>query len=164
MLTLREIFKKTFDLVIFDRDGVINLVPQEGERYILSPNDLNVDPLVIGFIADLQKRGVSTCVATNQQCVGKGLITAKQLNEIHSVINDSILVKGGNSLEFFTCTHLISENCICRKPKPGLLMEAVKFFGVSPSKTLFIGDQMSDKIAADLANLDFVFADRINFN
>ncbi len=164
MFTLQDNINERYDLVILDRDGVINLAPEEGERYILSPEDLHIDPLVIRFIVGLQKKGVLTCVATNQQCVGKGLITTGQLSEIHGVINNSILVLGGKPLEFFSCTHLIKEDCLCRKPKPGLLIEALKFFSVSPSKTLFIGDQMSDKIAADLANLEFVFADRIDFN
>ena len=88
---LQEKLSKNYDLVIFDRDGVINLAPKEGERYILSGKDLELNPVIIDFILGLQGKSVATCVATNQQCVGKGIISAEQLREIHDAINLIIL-------------------------------------------------------------------------
>lgn len=161
---LQEKLSKNYDLVIFDRDGVINLAPKEGERYILSGKDLELNPVIIDFILGLQGKSVATCVATNQQCVGKGIISAEQLREIHDAINLIILKAGGEGLEFFTCPHLINEDCLCRKPKPGLLLQALEFFGVTPSRAIFIGDQISDKIAANSAGLDFLFIDSIDFH
>ena len=161
---LQEKFIKNYDLVIFDRDGVINLAPKEGARYILSEKDLELNPVIIDLIVGLQEKSVATCVATNQQCVGKGLISVEQLGEIHGAINMIILNAGGEGLEFFTCPHLIKEDCLCRKPKPGLLLQALEFFGVTPGRAIFIGDQISDKVAASSAGLDFLFIDSFDFN
>jgi D-glycero-D-manno-heptose 1,7-bisphosphate phosphatase len=160
----QETFIKKYDLVIFDRDGVINLAPRGDKKYILSKKDLRLNPVIINFILGLQENGLATCVATNQQCVGKGLISAEQLDEIHDAINLIILKAGGEGFKFFSCPHLIREDCPCRKPKPGLLLQALEFFGVTPSRAIFIGDQISDKIAANLAGLDFIFIDSIDFH
>lgn len=155
--------REFYGLVIFDRDGVVNVAPKEGNRYILSNNELILNPVVIEYIVKLQNQGIFTCVATNQQGVGKGLISPTQLSEIHDKINDQIVNLGGKKMEFFICTHLVEIKCNCRKPEPGLLIQALKFFGVEPSKTIFIGDQHTDKMAAEAANIDFLLVDNIYF-
>jgi D-glycero-D-manno-heptose 1,7-bisphosphate phosphatase len=160
---VHEKFTSNYDLVIFDRDGVINFAPKGNARYILSVEELDLNEMVIDFILELQGTGVETCVATNQQCVGKSLISVDQLNRIHNAINIQIRKAGGVPLEFFTCLHLIEEECECRKPKPGLLINAMSSFGVTPNRALFIGDQLSDKIAAEAAALDFLFVENIDF-
>jgi D-glycero-D-manno-heptose 1,7-bisphosphate phosphatase len=160
---VHEKFASNYDLVIFDRDGVINFAPKGNARYILSVEELDLNELIIDFILELQGKGVETCVATNQQCVGKRLISVDQLNRIHNAINIQIRKAGGMPLEFFTCPHLIEEECECRKPKPGLLINAMSSFGVTPDRALFIGDQLSDKIAAESAALDFLFVENIDF-
>jgi D-glycero-D-manno-heptose 1,7-bisphosphate phosphatase len=160
---VHEKFASNYDLVIFDRDGVINFVPKGNASYILSVEELDLNELIIDFILELQGKGVETCVATNQQCVGKRLISVDQLNWIHNAINIQISKAGGVPLEFFTCPHLIEEECECRKPKPGLLINAMSSFGVTPERALFIGDQLSDKIAAESAALDFLYVENIDF-
>jgi D-glycero-D-manno-heptose 1,7-bisphosphate phosphatase len=160
---VHEKFTSNYDLVIFDRDGVINFAPKGNARYILSVEELDLNEMIIDFILELQGTGVETCVATNQQCVGKRLISVDQLNRIHNAINIQIRKAGGMPLEFFTCPHLIEEECECRKPKPGLLINAMSSFGVTPDRALFIGDQLSDKIAAESAALDFLFVENIDF-
>lgn len=148
---------ENYDLAIFDRDGVVNLPPKGGARYILEPEDLVLNKLIIQLILELQKGGVKTCVATNQQCVGKELISFSQLVRIHDSINFQIGEIGGAPLDFFTCVHLVEDKCECRKPKPGLLISAMNNFGVTSDRTVFIGDQDSDKIAAESAKVDFFF-------
>ena len=161
---LQSLLTKKYDLVIFDRDGVVNYAPKGEARYILSIEELDLNQLIIQFILELQSMGVDTCVATNQQCVGKGLINVDQLNSIHCAINIQIREVGGVPLEFFTCLHLVEDNCNCRKPKPGLLMNAMSGFGGTPERTLFIGDQLSDKSAAESAAIDFLFVESIELN
>jgi D-glycero-D-manno-heptose 1,7-bisphosphate phosphatase len=159
-----EMYRKYYDLVIFDRDGVINETPKGDDKYILSKKNLKTNQMILKFVAALQENGVATCVATNQQCVGKKMLSKSELNAIHGEINYQILKIGGKPLEFFTCTHLISDNCECRKPKPGLLIRAMDRFSTTPSKSLFIGDQISDQLAASRAALDFLFVSTINYN
>jgi D-glycero-D-manno-heptose 1,7-bisphosphate phosphatase len=161
---LQVLFSEFYDLVIFDRDGVINKAPTSANKYILSKDELELNQSVIRFIVELQSKGVGTCVATNQQCVGRGLISTDSLNQIHGAINTQINKIGGADLKFFTCTHLFQENCSCRKPNPGLLISAMNSFNVLPNRTLFIGDQLSDKLAAQSASIDFLFIGNINTN
>lgn len=151
-----SILKIKKSLILFDRDGVINYKPTNGDRYILDRNKLKLDREIIALIATLQSSGHIVAVATNQQCVGKGLINLDQLNEIHDKINEAIVASGGHSLNFYVCPHLISNNCQCRKPKPGLLLRAMEDYKSMFFQAIFIGDSDSDKDAADSLSITFV--------
>jgi len=145
-------------LLILDRDGVINNAPTNGNRYILKASDLIIRQGVIREIARIQKFG-DVAVATNQQCVGKNLISESELNSLHCIIDDAVVKEGGRPLQYFICPHLESEGCSCRKPNPGLLKEAMDHFHCDdPSRALFIGDKESDRLAALGAGTTFVLA------
>ena len=94
--------------------------------------------------------GKAVYVATNQSPIGRGLMTWSDLNEIHAEVNQKLI----NPIEFVVCPHIPSENCDCRKPKAGLL-ERIKTESLGP--WIFIGDNITDCIAAEKANIDFVF-------
>ena len=140
-------------LLLFDRDGVLNQNPLDN-GYVLSPSELVIYPEVLNQIAKLPKEIEIACV-TNQQCVGKNLLKPEDLCEINSVIAKSILQAGGRKLEFFVCPHLATLNCDCRKPKPGLIFQAMNRFSREPNETLFIGDKATDELAANAANVKF---------
>jgi len=145
-------------ILILDRDGVINRAPIPPRRYILKLDELKINEEIIQFIVRSQKSGWITCVATNQQAVGKGLISENQINLIHKQINLHITEVGGSEIEFFVCSHLKQMRCSCRKPMPGLLLQAInKFSETSDAKKIvFIGDQETDRKAADLAGVQFL--------
>ena len=140
-------------LLLFDRDGVLNQNPSDN-GYVLSPSELVIYPEVLNQIAKLPKEIEIACV-TNQQCVGKKLLKPEDLCEINSVIAKSIVQAGGKKLEFFVCPHLATLNCDCRKPKPGLIFQAMSRFSKQPNETLFIGDKATDALAANAANVKF---------
>ena len=143
-------------LLILDRDGVINKkAPIEGD-YILHPAQLILDSSVISLIVEVQSCNNRVVVATNQQCVGKKLLSIAQLEELHSLINKAIIDKGGQKIDFYVCTHLEAEGCVCRKPKPGLLAMAIQDNQVPLSKSIFIGDSRTDQIAAAKAFMPFI--------
>ena len=143
-------------LLILDRDGVINDAPTNGNRYILKASDLILRHGVIREIARIQNFG-DVAVATNQQCVGKNLISEVELNSLHRIIDDAVVKEGGRPLQYFICPHLESDGCSCRKPNPSLLKEAMDHFHChDPSHTLFIGDKASDQRAAELAGIPFL--------
>ena len=104
----------------------------------------------------MQRSSNKVVVATNQQCIGKNLLTEDSLNEIHSKINGVIVQNGGEAIKFYVCPHLISDDCGCRKPKPGLLLQAMSDNGFTKSKTIFVGDSETDRQAALLASVPFV--------
>jgi D-glycero-D-manno-heptose 1,7-bisphosphate phosphatase len=151
--TITVIDKKIW---IFDRDGVINEKPVEPNRYVLAEDALILNFRVIDFIAQLQKRGLIVTVATNQQCVGKKLITEAKLDKIHHKINEAVQKSGGQNLTYYVCTHLVEDNCDCRKPKPGLLNSIMKDFSMIPQECIFIGDSVSDKEAAQISKIKFM--------
>ena len=66
---------------------------------------------------------------------------------------------GGKKLEFFVCPHLATLNCDCRKPKPGLIFQAMSRFSKQPNETLFIGDKETDAMAANAAKVQFASTD-----
>ena len=144
-------------LLLFDRDGVLNQNPSE-EGYVLSSSELIIYTGVIDQIAKLPKEIEIACV-TNQQCVGKKLLKSEDLCEINNVIAKSIVQAGGKKLEFFVCPHLATLNCDCRKPKPGLIFQAMSRFSKQPHETLFIGDKETDEMAAHAAKVQFASTD-----
>jgi D-glycero-D-manno-heptose 1,7-bisphosphate phosphatase len=151
-----DIFAK-YKLIIFDRDGVINNKAKPPNSYILNKDDLVLNLEVLIAICDLQREQKEIAVATNQQCVGKGLISIFDLELIHRAINSKIEELGGKPIDFYTCSHLESENCDCRKPKSHLLQSAMKRYDVNDSETIFIGDSNTDAMAANNIGVDFLF-------
>lgn len=143
-------------LFIFDRDGVINETPLNS-RYVLSKEQLKLRRIVIEIIARLQKCGANVSVASNQQGVGLGLLKINVLHELEKEINTNLISLGGHDLIFFTCTHSKDLNCRCRKPGTLLLEKAMRHYSCSPDETVFIGDQITDFIAAKRALIDFFY-------
>lgn len=145
-----------FELVIFDRDGVINYAPIHPARYVLNAKDLVINTKTVQLISYLQEKTLKVAVATNQQCLGKGLINDFEMNLINDKINSNLTKVGGKPLRFYICPHLVSDNCSCRKPKSGLLEKIVEDFKVSIKRTVFIGDSDSDEQASHKIGIKFI--------
>jgi D-glycero-D-manno-heptose 1,7-bisphosphate phosphatase len=109
-------------------------------------------------IARLNRAGYGVIVVSNQQCVGKGLLSAAGLKAISEEIRRQVRDQaGGEILDFFYCTHLAAEQCACRKPKPGLLLHAQAAYGFDLSNTFFVGDSFSDVETARNAGCPPIF-------
>ena len=132
--------------VFVDRDGVIN---QERSDYIKSISELEIYPNVAKNIKLLKDAGFLVVVITNQSAVNRGIITHEMINQIHNSIQDH-LKKYGTFLDgFYYCPHTPNENCNCRKPKPGLLQQAILELNIDLNSSWMIGDSDSDIEAAD---------------
>ena len=132
--------------VFVDRDGVIN---QERSDYVKSISELEIYPNVAKNIKLLKDAGFLVVVITNQSAVNRGIITHEIINQIHNSIQDH-LKKHGTFLDgFYYCPHIPNENCNCRKPKPGLLQQAILEWNVDLNSSWMIGDSDSDIEAAD---------------
>lgn len=146
----------SLDLVILDRDGVINHSPIIPNRYITHANELIYFQDVFPFLVLAHRTGVPVVVATNQQCVGLELLTIEDLNLIHAKISAFFRCDSSELLsKFYVCPHIASNGCSCRKPRPGLILRAISDYFASPSRTLFIGDSISDYQAALASGVDF---------
>ena len=81
---------------------------------------------------------------TNQRGIAKGLMTEKDLEEIHRRMIEELKKHGAHIDDIFYCPHDISDNCNCRKPKPGMLIQAQKKWDIDFAQSYIIGDSNSD--------------------
>ena len=132
--------------VFVDRDGVIN---QERSDYVKSISELEIYPNVAKNIKLLKDAGFLVVVITNQSAVNRGIVTPEMINQIHNSIQDH-LKKSGTFLDgFYYCPHTPNENCNCRKPKSGLLQQAILELNIDLNSSWMIGDRDSDIEAAN---------------
>jgi D-glycero-D-manno-heptose 1,7-bisphosphate phosphatase len=134
-------------IIILDRDGVINKCMPNNE-YVTQESEIKYLDENIDVFKKIRKE-IPIFIVTNQQGVGKGLMSAKNLDIINNKIILYLKKCNIKILKIYTCTHLESDNCNCRKPKPGMLQSIVKEFGVDLSESLFIGDSETDVICAN---------------
>lgn len=132
-------------LVLLDRDGVIN---RDSSAYIRSVAEWLPLPGSLEAIARLTAAGFEVAVVTNQSGVGRGLLSEETLTGIHAAMRAAAAAAGGRIAGIFYCPHRPDEACDCRKPKPGLLLEAAAHFGCPLDGVPFIGDKASDVEAA----------------
>jgi len=132
-------------LVILDRDGVINF---DSEHYIKSPDEWRPIPGSLEAIARLCRANFRVVLATNQSGIGRGLFDLDTLNRIHQKMIVQVQEKGGKIDAIFFCPHTPEDHCICRKPKPGLLLEASKRLRLPLAGIPFVGDSDTDVEAA----------------
>ena len=135
-------------LVILDRDGTIN---HDSDRHIRSPEEWRPIKGSIEAIARLTQAGYRIVVATNQSGIARGYFNTRTLFEIHEALQRAAAQAGGRVDAFFFCPHAADSACACRKPQPGMLVEAARRFNVSPEDTYMVGDARRDVEAAAAA-------------
>jgi D-glycero-D-manno-heptose 1,7-bisphosphate phosphatase len=129
--------------VFLDRDGVINRKAPEGE-YISRWEDMEFCPGVFSAVLDLQRAGFKIVVITNQRGIALGKMRLIDVEDIHSRMKEAFASHGVKFTDIYFCPHDIGENCQCRKPKPGLLLQAAQEHGLDLSRSWMIGDAVSD--------------------
>ena len=142
-----------FEHVILDRDGVLNQEPDEEKGYVLSPDNWIWLPGALEGLAMIAGAGVPISIATNQSCIGRGLIDTDQLAQIHTKVKREAAARGVFFAGIHFCPHAPEDDCRCRKPRPGLLEAAMDQSGIPPGKTVFIGDAARDLQAAQAAGV-----------
>ncbi len=129
--------------VFLDRDGVINKRPAVHD-YVKSWKELVLLDGVVEALKLFQKLGYLTVVVTNQPGISKGLMSEDTLLDIHTKLNN-LLSKSGTKIDYFYyCPHQDSDKCECRKPKPGMIENAVKDLNIDLDKSILIGDMDND--------------------
>jgi histidinol-phosphate phosphatase family protein len=129
--------------VLFDRDGtLIEDVPYNG-----NPAGVRLRPGAREALDRLRSEAVRIGVVTNQSGVGRGLITIDQVHSVNRRIEELVGPLDG----WFACVHAPEARCACRKPEPGLLLEASRVLGVDITDCAVIGDIAADMLAANRA-------------
>jgi histidinol-phosphate phosphatase family protein len=129
--------------VFLDRDGIINRKPPEG-RYVIRWEDFHILPGVVEGIALLNRAGFCVIVVTNQRCIAKGLMTVADLEKMHRRMSDFLARAGATIDGIYYCPHEMEPSCSCRKPAPGMLLEAARSRGIELPASWMIGDSDID--------------------
>jgi len=129
--------------VFLDRDGVINRKPPEGD-YVTRWEDFHILPGAPEGIVQLKKAGFRVIVVTNQRCVAKGLLSVVELETMHQRMSE-LLARDGAALDaIYYCPHEMESHCECRKPAPGMLLDAARAHGIELPASWMIGDSDID--------------------
>jgi D-glycero-D-manno-heptose 1,7-bisphosphate phosphatase len=135
--------------LFLDRDGVII---ENRDEYVRTWDDVAIIPGAIEAIAALTAFNTYRIViVTNQSPIGRGLITKAVAERINRQLVGAIESAGGRIAAVFVCPHTDADNCDCRKPRPGLLLQAAKELHLDLSNSLMIGDALTDIKAARAA-------------
>jgi D-glycero-D-manno-heptose 1,7-bisphosphate phosphatase len=129
--------------VFLDRDGVINRKAAEGE-YVTRWEEMEFLPGVGEAIRLLRDAGFFVIVVTNQRCVAKGLITSTELEAMHARMRCEFEAKGATIDAVYYCPHENEPACACRKPQPGMLLQAAREHDVDLAASWMIGDSSHD--------------------
>ncbi len=128
-------------LVLLDRDDTLSV---DRPGYLRSPEDLEFYPEAAGALARLVRLGFCLAVVTNQSAVGRGLVSPEELRGIHDRLTSELARVGASLAGIYHCPHRPEDGCDCRKPKPGLLRQAMTDLGFGPTDTYMIGDAATD--------------------
>lgn len=134
--------------VFLDRDGVII---RSRPTYVKSWAEVEILPEALQAIGLLCRQGCRVTVVTNQSVIGRGIVSRSVVDEIHRRLDELIRASGGTIAGYFICPHRPDEGCACRKPKPGLLIQAAEVLGLTLHGAVVVGDQLADLEAASSA-------------
>jgi D-glycero-D-manno-heptose 1,7-bisphosphate phosphatase len=131
--------------IFLDRDGVII---KNRPEYIRSWEEVVFLPGVLDSLQKLARASLRIVIVTNQSVVGRGLITLEQAQDINDRLVASIIKVGGRIDSVYMCPHPPEAMCNCRKPRPGLFLEAAVDLSLDLENSVMVGDALTDLIAA----------------
>ncbi|MES2970696.1 MAG: HAD family hydrolase [Patescibacteria group bacterium] len=129
--------------IFLDRDGTINVGTPTFER-VDSFDKVQLLPNTIKALELLSKLDYQVFLVTNQLGLFEGRITKEQFHEINSRILELIAPSGIKITKTYFCPHGEKGDCICYKPKPGMLLQAAAEYGIDLKQSWMIGDRPSD--------------------
>jgi len=127
--------------IFLDRDGVINT---DKVGYVESWDEFHFCPGALAAIRQLTEAGWEIYVITNQSGIAKGLYSKQRLMDIHWRMLLEIRRAGGRVLGIQFCPHTDEDECLCRKPRPGMLLKAAAKWGIDLEHSYLVGDSARD--------------------
>ena len=138
--------------VIVDRDGVLNVEPPGG-GFVVDWSQWQWIPGAIEGLRMLGALGTSISVATNQSCIGRGLVGRDGIDTIHARMIEEARREGAVINRVFVCPHAPDAACNCRKPAAGMFMAAMAATEIPAAATIAVGDALRDVQAAHAAGI-----------
>ena len=128
--------------VFFDRDGIVNRSP--GPGYVERWEDFELLPEFVDVLRRVTDRGYAAVIVTNQRGVARGIIGRETVEDMHAKLRALLShAHGLELLDILYCPHEVGA-CECRKPRPGMLLEAARRHGLDLAASWMIGDQETD--------------------
>ncbi len=139
----RGLLPRSVAAVLFDRDGtLVDDVPYNGDPGLVRPAAGAADA-----VARLRKSGIPSAIVSNQSGIARGMLSPEQVDAVNDRISDLL----GPFEAICVCPHQDGDDCECRKPAPGLVLDAAKRLAVAPTECVVIGDIAADVGAARAA-------------
>lgn len=130
--------------VFLDRDGVIC---KNRADYVKNWTEFEFLPGAKEGLIALNRLQLPIIVVTNQSAVNRGLMSAADVEAIHQKMMEEIVACGGKIDKIYFCPHTSDDNCTCRKPKPGMFLQAARELGIDLPSSYLIGDAATDILA-----------------
>jgi D-glycero-D-manno-heptose 1,7-bisphosphate phosphatase len=142
--------------VFLDRDGIINrAIVRNGKPYPPSRmEDFQILPGSIASLPRLADFGYILVAVTNQPDVTRGMQSRETVESFNALIQSKLPIR-----EIFVCYHDNADDCDCRKPKPGLILQAAEKYELDLSSSWMVGDRWKDIAAGQAAGLKTIFVD-----
>jgi D-glycero-D-manno-heptose 1,7-bisphosphate phosphatase len=149
-------------LLIFDRDGVLNqhtVDPEHGTiDSPLHPSQVRMVPEAASVLSRLTALGYAISIASNQPAAAKGKTTRANLEAVHEAVVRELTRAGARIDSSHICFHRAEDGCDCRKPKPGLLLQALERHPEARREdTWMVGDGVTDAAAGQALGLKTAF-------
>ena len=139
-----------FPAIFLDRDGVII---ENRSDYVRSWEDVHIFPQALEALAMASASPYKIVLVTNQSAVGRGLMSLAAAEAINARLKVLIENAGGRVDGIFLCPHAPEAECDCRKPRPGLLLQAAKALDLDLARSVMIGDALTDLMAGQAAGV-----------
>ena len=142
--------------IFLDRDGIINrAIVRNGKPYPPARLDeFEILPGAVTSLSRLAEFGYVLIGITNQPDVARGIQSREMVESFNELIQSKLPVR-----EVFVCYHDNMDNCDCRKPKPGLILQATKKYDLDLSGSWMVGDRWKDIVAGQALGLKTIFVD-----
>ena len=150
MIFVNGIIQRMFPGIFLDRDGVII---ENRADYVRSLDDVSIFPQALDALVRIRDTPYKVIIVTNQSAIGRGLISYESAQAINSYLVSTIEDAGGRIDGLFMCPHTPEQGCNCRKPNPGLILDAAQFLSIDLQQSLIVGDALSDILAGHSAGI-----------
>jgi D-glycero-D-manno-heptose 1,7-bisphosphate phosphatase len=137
--------------LFLDRDGIIN----HDAGYAYKPEQIEFVPGIFSLCKKAQQKGYRIIVVTNQSGIARGYYSETDFQQLSAWIKQQFSQRFISISHTYHCPHhpAITGSCACRKPRPGMLLAAIKRYKITADSSMMIGDKNSDMQAAKAANI-----------
>nr|ADA82659.1 D,D-heptose 1,7-bisphosphate phosphatase [Candidatus Blochmannia nearcticus] len=142
--------------IFIDRDGTINV----DNHYVHNISEFYFIDNVINAMIELKKMNFFLIIVTNQSGIAQGLFTQKEFMSLTRWMISYLQLYCIHINAIYFCPHHLQgtvkqfrQNCLCRKPKPGMLLDAKKRFNINMDASYMVGDTANDMLAGQLAGI-----------